>query len=128
MYIQFSSCVHGSPSIRCTHKKPFLQFSGQKKLIKIHRVKYNIFHLISGEEVFVKQIVLGESPKNLQKPAVYRKFSHQKIRWKSLYFTRWMCGKGVYFSGDVSLEYWVCHSICSIEYMVDSSSSISENL
>ena len=28
--------------------------------------------------------------KNLQKLIVYGKFSHQTIKWKSLYFTRWI--------------------------------------
>ena len=41
-------------------------------------VIYRFFHLIS----------FGRSPGNLQKRSVYGKFSHKKIKWKILYFTR----------------------------------------
>ena len=33
---------------------------------------------------------LGNSPRNPQKLPVYSKFTHQEIRWKSLYFTHYL--------------------------------------
>ena len=56
-----------------------------------HRVKYKLFCLISFWINFLLTDnfgrFLGNSPKNLRKRSIYRKFPHQEITWKSLYFT-----------------------------------------
>ena len=61
-----------------------------KKEIK-HRVKDNVFQLISWWEGFLETDssfrFLGESSENLKKLSVYGKFPQQKISWKNLYFT-----------------------------------------